>query len=44
MKNSVFVKTIENVRNHRGIKLVTKERRRNHLVPEPDYHTIKFIV
>ena len=44
MKNPVFVKAIENLRNHGGIKLVTKERRRNHLVSGPDYHTIKFLV
>ena len=34
-------KTIENVRRHRNIKLVT-ERRRNYLVSEPNYHTTKF--
>ena len=39
MNNSVFGKTMENVRNHRDIKLVTADRRRNQLVSEPNYHT-----
>ena len=43
MNNAVFVKTLENVRKHRGVKLVTKERRRNCLVSEPNYHTTKFL-
>ena len=30
------------MRNHRNIKLVTTERRRNYLVSEPNYHTTKF--
>ena len=33
---------MENVRKHRGIKLVTTERRRNYLVSEANYHTTKF--
>ena len=41
MNNSVFGKTMENVPNHRGIKLVTKNRKRNKLVSEPNYHTSK---
>ena len=41
MNNAVFGKTKENMRKHRDIKLVTTERRRNHLVPEPSYHTTK---
>ena len=35
-------KTMENVRKHRDIKLVTTERRRNYLVSEPNYHTARF--
>ena len=41
MNNAIFGKTMENVRQHREIKLVTAERRRNYLVSEPNYHTTK---
>ena len=41
MDNSVFGKTMENVRNHRDIKLVTTNERRNKLVSEPNYHRTK---
>ena len=41
MNNSVFGKTIENVRNHRDIKLITTNEKRNKLVSEPNYHTTK---
>ena len=33
---------IEKVRKHRNIKLVSTEKRRDYLVSEPNYHTIKF--
>ena len=42
MNNSVFGKTMVNVRKHRQIKLVTAEKRRNQLVSEPNYHTTKY--
>ena len=42
MNNSVFEKTMENIRKHRDIKLAAIEKRRNYLVSEPNYHTIKF--
>ena len=42
MNNAVFGKTMDNVRKHRGIKLVTTVRRRNCLVSEPSYHSTKF--
>ena len=42
MNNAVFGKTMENVRKHRDIKLVTTDKRRNRLVLEPNYHTAKW--
>ena len=41
MNNAVFQKTMENVRKHRDIKLVTTNKRRNYLGLEPNYHTTK---
>ena len=41
MNNSVFGKTMENVRKHRNIKLVTTEEQRSKLVSELNYHTTK---
>ena len=42
MNNTDFGKTMENVRKHRNIKLVTTEKRRNYLVSEPNYHITNF--
>ena len=41
MNNSLFEKAMENVRNHRDIKLVTCNNRRRRLVSEPNYHSCK---
>ena len=41
MNNSVFGKTMVNIRKHRDIKLVTTDKRRNQLVSESNYHTTK---
>ena len=44
MNNAAFRKTMENVRKHRDIKLVTTEKWRNYLVSEPNYHTVKIFL
>ena len=43
MNNAVFGKTMENVRKHRDIKLIKTDHKRNKLVSEPNYHTMKLI-
>ena len=43
MNNAVFGKTMENIRKHRDIKLVTTDKKRNKLVSESNYHTINYI-
>ena len=42
MNNSLFRKTMENVRKHGDIKLVTNDKRTNQLVSEPNYHTTEW--
>ena len=43
MNNAVFGKTMENVRKHRDIKLAKTDKKRNKLVSEPNFHTMKLI-
>ena len=42
MNSSVFGKTMENVRKHSDIKLVTTDKRKNQLASQPNYHTTKY--
>ena len=43
MNNPVFGKTMENIRKHRDIKLITTDKTRSKLVSEPNYHTMNCI-
>ena len=43
INNSVFGKIVENVRNHRDIRLVTTDKQRSILASEPNYHSTKYI-
>ena len=43
MNNSLLGKRMENIRNHRDIKIVTTDKQRNKLASEPNYHTTKYI-
>ena len=44
MNNSVFGKTMENIRKQKDIKLVTTDKKRSKLVSEPNYNTINLIL
>ena len=41
MNNTIFRKTMDNMRKHREIKLVTTDTIRHLLLAEPNYYTIK---
>ena len=43
MNNSASGKTLEKVRNHRDIRVVTCDKRRSKLASEPNYHSTKYI-
>ena len=43
MNNSVFGKTMENVRNHRDTKVLTSDKRRSILASEPNYDSTRYI-
>ena len=38
-----FLERLWKMLENRDIKLVATERRRNYLMPEPNYHTAKFV-
>ena len=41
MNNTIFRKSMKNVRNHRGIKLVTTKAKMNYLLSAQSYQTTK---
>ena len=43
MNNAVFGKTMENVRNHRDIKIATTNKQRKKFAPEPNCYRTKYI-
>ena len=43
MNNSAYGKTVENVRNHKDIRVVTTDKRTSILASEPNYHSTKYI-
>ena len=42
MNYAGFEKSLENVRKHGDVKVVTFERRNNYLISEPKHHTTNF--
>ena len=44
MNNSVFGKTMENVRKNGDTEFAAIKRRRNYLVLEPSLNTLKFFI
>ena len=41
--NAPYGKTMENIRKHRDIRLVTNDKKCSKLAPEPNFHTTKHI-
>ena len=41
LNNTIYGKSLQNLRKHIDINLVTTDKNRNRLVSEPNYHTIK---
>ena len=42
MNNSVFIKTMKNLRKYKDLKLIKTERKGNYLVSQPNYYSTKF--
>ena len=43
INNAVFGKTMENIRKHRDVKLVTNKKKDVKLASKPNYHTTKWL-
>ena len=44
MNNSVFGKTMENVKNQKDLKLIKTDKKMSQLAWEPNYHTTKYFL
>ena len=44
MNNSVFGKTMENVKNQKDLKLIKTDKKMSQLALEPNYHTTKYFL